>query len=244
MATTPNLGITHLTQGQNQKHVTVNDALDILDGAVAGYSSGAGFDFPSDADFTPTATLVQASFSILIAGTITVTREWIVPLTPHMYIIENATVSGADDITIIGVTGTGVTLAHGDRKLLYCDGTNVMFATGISPYEMGGFLSGIPAISTQVYKVVVARTVTFPDDFVGSQGHAETAPSGGGVDFDVQVNTVSIGTMTFASASNTATFVTAATTVDLIPGDRLEVHTPGDLRTMADVSFMFTGERA
>jgi hypothetical protein len=242
MATTPNLGITHLTQGQNQKHVTVNDALDILDGAVAGYSSGAGFDFPSDADFTPTATLVQASFSILIAGTITVARQWIVPLTPHMYIIENATVSGDDDIEIIGITGTGITLAHGDRKLLYCDGTNVVYATGISPYEMGGFLPGVPGTSAMVYKAVVTRAVSFPDDLLASQGHAQTAP-GASTAFDIQVNSVSVATMSFAMSATTATFVTAAGTVDLVPGDRLEVHTPGSVNAIADVSFMFTGTR-
>jgi hypothetical protein len=95
-----------------------------------------------------------------------------------------------------------------------------------------------------IWKFVFTFEVTLADDFAASQGHAGTAPSGGSVDFDVQRNGASIGTMSFADAATTATFTTVAATTEVFAiGDRIEIHTPSDLRSMADVSWSFDGTR-
>jgi hypothetical protein len=244
MATSPNLGITHLTQAQNQKHVTVNDAIDALDNAFTDHRTDLSF--PADANYEPTGSIITASYSIDVGSDtdLTVTRDFIIPDTSKSFLIENST-TGDQTIRVIRTSGgTGIYIANGDRKLLFCDGTNVLLATGESPYEMGGFIPGTPAISTMIYKVVVARTVTFPDEFVGAQGHAETAPSGGSVVFEIKKNGSPIGTMTFASAADTSTFATTATVPEVLDaGDRFEVHTPGNMNAIADISFMFTGTR-
>ena len=244
MATSPNLEITHLTQAQAQKHVTVNGAIDAIDRAVAGHRTN--LDFPSDANFTPSATDVRNSFSIDVGGgTLTAERQFIIPLTTHLYLIGNNT-AGSQSIEVIGTTGTGVVIDNGDRSMVFVDGTNVTLVSGAgasssSPYEMGAFISGVPTVSAMIFKGVVARTVTFVDDFVGSEGHCETAPDAL-TEFDIQVNSVSIGTMSFAMSATTATFLSTGPDV-LSAGDTLEVHSPSDLNILADLSFMLVGTR-
>ena len=109
-------------------------------------------------------------------------------------------------------------------------------------YEVGAFFAGEPAISDLLLKVVVARNVDFPDDFAGSVGQAESAPDASTA-FDIKVNAVSVGTITFASGVTTATFVTAAAGLSLVVGDRLEIHSPADINVIADVSIMLSGTR-
>lgn len=74
---------------------------------------------------------------------------------------------------------------------------------------------------------------SIPINLPNSQGNVTTAPSAQ-VDFDLRLNGVSIGTIRFAAASTTATFIKAATTVANI-GDRITIRTPATLSGMAGV---------
>ncbi len=241
MPTTPNLNLTHVEESQNQKEVTANEALDGLDQALAGHET-ADFDFPSDANYTPTPADARGSLSFDVVstfGSLSATRDLIVPTAAKLYVIVNSTTGGqAINVTTSG--GTGILVENGTRRLLYCDGTNVVATSG-DPFDVGGFLSGTPAISQMVWKVVFTRHVSFPDDFAGSEGHLETAPSGSLV-IDIQKNSSSIGAMTFATAT-VATFATTGGATTFVPGDTLELHTPSDMLSAADLGWMLFGSR-
>lgn len=99
--------------------------------------------------------------------------------------------------------------------------------------------NGTPDALGLLFRFVSPGTFTLPEDLTGSYGYAGDAPTGN-VDFDIQKNGSSIGTMSFATSSNTATF-TFASDVSFTAGDRLEIFAPSDLQSIGDVSATFIG---
>lgn len=111
------------------------------------------------------------------------------------------------------------------------------------PFDVHAFYPGVPSASAKVLRIPVARAVTFPDDFAGAYGKASAAATGSTA-FDVQKNGASVGTITFAAAATTATFVTSGTTVVLAAGDVLSIIAPvSPDATLADVGFVLAGTR-
>lgn len=86
---------------------------------------------PSDADYTLNAVQsVQKTIVLNSATPLTATRNVIAPLVPGQeYNIENAT-SGGQSITLIGPSGTGVTIANGKSASVFSDGVNYIGSSG------------------------------------------------------------------------------------------------------------------
>lgn len=105
-----------------------------------------------------------------------------------------------------------------------------------------GFVGGVPATSTTVMRALIDLPMEIPAGGTGSQSHAGTAPNAE-TDFDLQKNGVSFGTMRFANAANTATFIVASATT-FAAGDRLEIVSPANLNTLANLSFAIRGNRS
>jgi hypothetical protein len=83
--------------------------------------------FPTDANYTATAAEVDVDVINISAGTISTTRDFIVPITfPHQWTVINNT---AQSVRIIGATGTGITIATGKTAIVLADGTNVRRVT-------------------------------------------------------------------------------------------------------------------
>lgn len=85
-----------------------------------------------------TLTADQAkNMAFMVTGTLTATRTLIYPATGGFFIVANFTGSAFD----LGVSsaggGTGVIVPRGQRSLLYCDGTNVNFASDAAAVEIG-----------------------------------------------------------------------------------------------------------
>jgi hypothetical protein len=136
---TPDLLISHIATNQNQKEVTANTAFDELDGALTALLSKA---FPSDADYTLTATEggeAYGNIAFKFTGTISAPRNIIVPATTKLYIVSNAT-TGGFGIQIKTPSGTGITVGNGTGyAILYCDGINVVQLTtagGAAGFEL------------------------------------------------------------------------------------------------------------
>ncbi len=81
--------------------------------------------FASDANLTLGSSLYPAGILVVSStATLTATRSLIYPLNQGgVALVRNAT-TGGQAITVIGATGTGVTIANGKTALVYCDGTN------------------------------------------------------------------------------------------------------------------------
>jgi len=83
--------------------------------------------WPSDANYTLTAAEARARILVLSGGSLSATRNLVVPLYGE-WIVKNGT-SGAQSIQVIGASGTGITIANAKTALVYGDGTNINRAT-------------------------------------------------------------------------------------------------------------------
>ena len=79
--------------------------------------------FPTDANYTALAAEVDVDVINISAGTVTATRDFIVPVAfPKEWTVINNT---AQSVRIIGATGTGITIATAKTAKVLADGTNV-----------------------------------------------------------------------------------------------------------------------
>lgn len=110
------------------------------------------------------------------------------------------------------------------------------------PYDIGAQSISAPTASLVMLRYKFPRTVVFPASLTSSQGTAGTAATAQ-TDFDIQRNGVSVGTMRFAAAGTSATFI-AASEQTYNAGDILTVIAPASPdATLAGVSFVLAGTR-
>jgi len=83
--------------------------------------------FPSDANYTLTQPEADVDVIKISAGTISTTRDFVVPISfPKAWIVVNLT---AQSVRIIGASGTGITIATTKAATVMADGTNVIRLT-------------------------------------------------------------------------------------------------------------------
>jgi len=108
---------------------TVNTGVTTLaEAAIAGTAAVA----MTDADYTLTtvngATDQARNMFITLTGTLTVSRNVICPAVSKLYVVTNST-TGSQNIVFKTSAGAGITIANGQRKMVYCNGTDVVDAT-------------------------------------------------------------------------------------------------------------------
>jgi hypothetical protein len=113
---------------------------------------------------------------------------------------------------------------------------------GSDPYDIGAQIASAPTASLVMLRYKFPRTVSYPAGLTSSQGTAGTAATAQ-TDFNILKNGVSVGTMRFAAAGTSATFIMASPQT-FVAGDILTVVAPGtpDV-TLAGVSFVLAGTR-
>lgn len=104
------------------------------------------------------------------------------------------------------------------------------------------------SISSTVAMWLADRRISLADDFAGSLGYAISGPNGGAVVFDVDVEGVKVGEISFADSSGaaqTATFSTTAAAVEVVNvGERVELIAPANIQGMDDVAFTLQAWRS
>lgn len=138
------------------------------------------------------------SLSMKFTGTLTAGRTITIPAKPKLLMVENSTTSGFT-LSVKTPSGTPISFAVGDRKLLYCDGTTFQIvaeiAVGVSiPYDIGGTLAGVPTGGSVVLRYPVPRAVRFPAGMANSRGVCGTV-SGATATFSICKNGTQFATM-------------------------------------------------
>ena len=104
----------------------------LVDSAIAGT---AAVTHDNTANYTLTANNGAADEArcmfLNITGTLTAARNVVCPSTSKLYFLNNAT-TGGFAVTLKTSGGTGVSVAAGDRAMLWCDGTNVVNAVSVT----------------------------------------------------------------------------------------------------------------
>jgi hypothetical protein len=110
------------------------------------------------------------------------------------------------------------------------------------PFDVVSFYPGAPTASAILLRIPFARTVSFLAAFAGSCAAASVAATAQ-TDFTVLKNGGSIGTVRFAAAAATATFI-AGTATSFAAGDILSIVAPATPdATLSDVGIVLAGTR-
>ena len=208
----PNLNITHVAAAQNQKEVTINDAIDALDEAL---TDSITVDFTSG-DVTLTGAEFRENVRFL-ASNHAGGEDLAVPLIKRLFVVENPT-SGAGDINVVRGT-TSVALSPGGAGLFYTDGT----ADGL--VQVGGTVGGgVPDIVTES---TTSRTLALTD-----AGAYIRTTSGTATTITVPPNS----SVAFVVGTSILIRQAAAGQVTIAQGAGVTVNTPETLRARAQDS--------
>jgi hypothetical protein len=246
MATSPHLGITHLTEAQSQKHATVNTAIDAIDNSLHDWFDVAvdddgDTDIGTDAEFQQNG-LFDVTGALTSAENINLSAS-----IERGFLIRNSTTGGYTvTVQVTGGGGAGVDIEVGVWYYLYSDGTDVHLISKSAPNQLiyGGFAIGnVPPFSNSqlLLYIPVVADVTFPANFAGSRAELQTATTatttfvvssyaiGGG-------SKTTIGTIVFTgAAAKTATFTTSGGTAKpLTAGMVLGIDAPASADATAD----------
>ncbi|GIX11749.1 hypothetical protein [Elioraea sp.] len=121
----PNLSITHVAAAQNQKEVTINDAVDALDNAMNRALSLV----MADANVTLTATQANRNGLIVLTGTLTASRILTLPANHRRLAIRNATSGGQEVRAKYAGSGAEVIIVPGATVLVQGNGSD-LFGVG------------------------------------------------------------------------------------------------------------------
>lgn len=239
MSTTAYLTVTELSESQSQKATSVNQALEILDKAIAGTLSKS----ITSADVTLSTD--EARYAVIsLSGTLTGNRNLIVPAVSKIYLIKNAT-SGSYTVTVKTPSGTGVTVAQGTQAFVYCDGTNVL--AGVTQtntvYDISFMKNSAPTANEILLRFVCVRSFSLPASLTGSSGTAGTVSTGSAT-LTCNKNGSSFATINFAAATATPTY-TAASLTNFVAGDIITIVAPGTPdATLANIAVTLLGTLA
>lgn len=126
MTTTTNLAVTKIDSSQAQKEVTANEAFDVFDAALSEISIAM-----SDAHYTLSSSTTPKEWqyaTIKLTGTLTASRNVIVPTNKKQYTVVNAT-TGGFSVVVKTSAGSGVTIGSDVTANVRCDGTDVVVIT-------------------------------------------------------------------------------------------------------------------
>jgi hypothetical protein len=165
-----NLKIELMSTGENAGtwgNITNTNLGTALEQAVVGLGNP---DFVADANLTITITnsnAAQAARALVLNvtsafGSLTATRELVVPTSQKQYIVQNNT-TGGQSITVKTSGGTGITVPNGRKAHLYVDGTNVvqMFDfVDINGGAIDGTAIGAASASTGAFTTLSSSSTT------------------------------------------------------------------------------------
>ncbi len=120
--------------------------------------------------------------------------------------------------------------------------TAVSSSAGINPYDIAGYLPGLPTAGQTLFRVEMVRAVTLPINLTNSRAVCQTAPTSA-VTLPIKQNGTNIGDIAFAAGATVGTFSFAAQII-LAAGDVLELDAPATAdATFAGPSYTITGTR-
>lgn len=249
-AYTPELAIPEIDQAQNNKYITMNNALSFL-GAAANKtlpSNTTGDWAITEAQFTRYMGFKSSgrsgSFNITLPDSVNISNA------ERIFVVWNADTTYTATVKAATSPGATVVLTPGQVGFLYRNGVNtyafLIGTAGAAPasiYDIGVFVPGKPGAGAEVLRFKTPRAFTIAGNAAGSTGSVGTNPTSTAA-FDIKKNGSSIGSISF-NTSGVATFsTTAGASQSFAVNDILTIVAPGSQdATMADIGVVFLGSR-
>lgn len=229
--TTPILSLDELEDSQSQPHVPINAATRALEQYAQLLTL--------DKDLSSPPAAVDGDAYIVASGASGAWSGW----------TNSVAYYSGGWLRIEPRAGAMAYVADEDAYYKYSDGSpgswdllDIGGGASSQPYDIGAQLASAPSASLVMLRYKFPRTVVFPASLTDSQGTAGTAATAQ-TDFDIRRNGVSVGTMRFAAAGTSATFI-AASQQTYNAGDILTVVAPASPdATLSGVSFVLAGTR-
>lgn len=217
----PNLAAPHVAAAQNQKEVTINDAIDALDRAL---TDTLALDLATGA-LTLTPEQLRAAVVLRpaapLAGPATIT----LPQLRRLFAVVNTDAAHA---LTLQRGATSVVLLPFESAVLICDGSpDGLFRAGpgAAVYDFGMVAAATPEPGVVLGKVVITRALVIPAELAGSAADADTAPAAA---FEIAMtrNGTAIGAITFNPDASVGFSSAAGAPVTISPGDVIRFVAP------------------
>jgi hypothetical protein len=176
----PNLAITHVAASQNQKEVTINDAIDALDLAM---TAALEIDGTAGGTISITATDMRRNVSLVLTGAPAADFALRLPAVRKLVLVQNTT---GQAVAVTGPAGgTGIPVPAGQRHLLYATGSTVLpidatlGASGVVPGSYGDG-SSVPRLTVDAQGRITSLTTLPVVGGGGGSGAAYCAGATGG----------------------------------------------------------------
>jgi len=138
-----------------------NAALQQLEDAITGYVSVTQGDV---ANYTLSAlnytTDEARNMYVRVTGAITAQRNVVCPTAEKLYFVENAT-TGGFDIVFKTTAGTGINIPAGKKRIVMCDGTNVIDA--LNDLATASTIAGVEIVTLSASQTLTNKSVIIKD---------------------------------------------------------------------------------
>jgi hypothetical protein len=229
MANSDPLNIPLVGEAQNNKYITVNDAIQALASAtnkiLAKDTIGTGpvalTENESSRNMVYTLAGASAAFDMTFRSTIGGLNAQRV-----MLVVNNTSYPAT--VKASSGSGASVIVYPGFSALLYQSFEDIYRLSGnqlageVMPYDLSVYIPEQPGDAAEIMRVKMTRSVFFADNFTGSQASVFSNPASDAA-FTVQKNGSPIGSITIGTGGG-ATFATT--------GSGLETFAPGDILTI------------
>lgn len=239
--TSPNLAAPHVAASQNQKEVTINDAINALDLAI---TASLSVDCSAGGTISITTSQGQRNVRLNLTGTPAAAFVLLLPAVPRILAIANGTGTA---VTVKNATGATVDVPAGKQGLVHASGTGVTLVGAAlvdGAYDFGMTALATPMASALLGKVVLPRAVSLPANFTGARGHVDTNPTASFV-ITVTHNGTAIGTVTISTAGAFTFATSGGAAVSLAAGDIIRFVAPATPdATIAGIGLTLAGSLA
>lgn len=244
------LQIPQVAENQNNKYVTINTQVNLLEAStndiLTNAAVGAGPWTLTDAQCTQfmvyKASGASAPFNVVFDGVIGVGGV----NAKRVFVFHNADPTHAATVKS-SAAGTTVVVPPGGRAHIYQNFHDmIVLARGADtvPYDIGVFLAGLPANGATVWMFKAVRAFTLAGNFAGSQYNNGSNPTATAV-FNVNRNGVGIGTISVSTAGVATFATTGGAAMSIAVGDVLALIAPSPQdATLSNVAITFSGSRS
>ena len=160
-----------------------------------------------------------------------------------MNVVGTLSVCGATNLGALTVSGSLTVQTLTALQNVVTDGSKVL-TTEAAIYDITPFFGGKPTVSGGLMgRMLIGRNISLASGAVGWYAYAGTPGADATKVIDIRKNNASIGSISFASGANTATF-TFATTTAFSGSDRLEFYAPATQDSvLSDISIFMKATR-